>query len=174
VNPLSALLKTPNRRIATLAGTVIILDQLTKWIVSSLIEVGSERMVVPGFFKLVHWGNTGAAWSLFRGNNLLLAAIAIAALAILYFSRHHFDVRSRLSQVAFGLICGGIVGNLIDRLRVDHVVDFLYFYIQTRAGGEAGFPAFNIADSAICTGVGLVFILTLKTERKPVQPASAK
>ena len=66
------------------------------------------------------------------------------------------------------------MGNLIDRLRVEHVVDFLYFYIQTRAGGEAGFPAFDIADSAICTGVGLVFILTLKTERKPVQPASAK
>jgi signal peptidase II len=174
MSPLSGLLKTPNRRIATLAGTVIILDQLTKWIVSSFIEVGSERMVIPGFFKLVHWGNTGAAWSLFRGNNLLLAAIAIAALAILYFSRHHFDVRSRLSQLAFGLICGGIVGNLIDRLRVDHVVDFLYFYVQTRAGGEAGFPAFNIADSAICTGVGLVFVLTLKTERKPVQPASAK
>jgi signal peptidase II len=174
VNPFSFLLKTPNRRIAALAAGVMLLDQFTKWLVSRFLEVGSEKIVIPGFFKLVHWGNTGAAWSLFRGNNLLLAAIAIAALAILYFSRHHFDVRSRLSQFAFGLICGGIVGNLIDRLRVDHVVDFLYFYVQTRSGGEAGFPAFNLADSAICTGVGLVFILTLKTERKPVQPVSAK
>jgi signal peptidase II len=174
VNPLHPVLKTPNRRIAALALGIIVFDQLTKWGVTSSLEVGSEKIVVPGFFKLVHWGNTGAAWSLFRGNNLLLAAIAIAALALLYFSRHHFDVRSRLSQLAFGLICGGIVGNLIDRLRVDHVVDFLYFFVQTRSGGEAGFPAFNIADSAICTGVALVFILTLKAERKPAEPVSAK
>ena len=174
MNPLSILVKTPNRRIAVIAAFVTIVDQLTKCMVIAFLDVGSDKVVIPGFFKLVHWGNTGAAWSLFRGNNLLLAAIAIAALGILYFSRHHFDVRSGLSQLAFGLICGGIVGNLIDRLRVDHVVDFLYFYVQQRGGGEIGFPAFNVADSAICTGVALVFILTLKAERKPVQPASAK
>ena len=174
MNPFSFLLKTPNRRIATIAGLIVIVDQLTKKIVGLVLDYSSEKVVIPGFFKFVHWGNTGAAWSLFRGNNLLLAVIAIAALGVLYFSRHHFDVRSRLSQLAFGLICGGIVGNLIDRLRVGHVVDFLYFYVQQRGGGETGFPAFNIADSAICTGVGLVFFLTLKSERKPVQPVSAE
>ena len=114
----------------------------------------------------MHWGNTGAAWSLFRGNNLALAGVAIVALVVLFFSRHHFGARTVLGQVAFGLIIGGIVGNLIDRLRVGHVVDFLYFYLQQRGGGEIGFPAFNVADSAICTGVGLVFLFTWRSEHK--------
>jgi signal peptidase II len=177
MNLISFVLKTPNRRIAAIAVVVMILDQLTKAIVDRFLDYASgEKVVIPGFFKLVHWGNTGAAWSLFSNNNLLLAAIAVVALGILYFSRHHFDVRTPASQLAFGLICGGIVGNLIDRLRVGHVVDFLYFYVQQRGGAEVGFPAFNVADSAICTGVGLIFLLTLKSERKPkpVEPASAK
>src|SRR5262245_30252523 len=110
---------------------VVFVDQLTKKIVSHFLDFGSDKVVIPGFFKLVHWGNTGAAWSMFRGNNLVLALIAIVALAILYFSRHHFDVRAKLNQLAFGFICGGIVGNLIDRLHVEHVIDFLYFYVQT-------------------------------------------
>src|SRR5213075_1991065 len=105
-------------------------------------------------------------------NNLLLAVIAIAALGILYVSRHHFDVRTRASQLAFGLICGGIVGNLIDRLHEGHLIDFLYFYVQQRGGSEVGFPAFNVADSAICTGVGLIFLLTLRNERAPKQVES--
>ena len=131
---------------------------------------------MEGFFKFVHWGNTGAAWSLFRGNNYLLALVAIGALVVLYFSRHHFEARTLLGQVAFGLICGGIVGNLIDRLWFGHVIDFLYFYLLQRGGTEVGFPAFNVADSAICTGVGLVFLITWKTERgiAPAESAAGK
>ena len=102
---------------------------------------------------------------MFRGNNALLALIAVVALVALFLSRRHFDARSRLGQAAFGLICGGILGNLIDRVWAKHVIDFLYFYIQPRGGTEIGFPAFNVADSAICTGVGLVFLLTLRSER---------
>jgi signal peptidase II len=120
----------------------------------------------------VHWGNTGAAWSLFRGNNDALAVIALVALIVLFFSRHHFDSRTLAGQVAFGLIFGGIVGNLIDRVVRKHVIDFLYFYLQQRGGGEIGFPAFNVADTAICTGVALVFIITLRNERNS-KPESA-
>ena len=65
-----------------------------------------------------------------------------------------------MGQFALGLIFGGIVGNLIDRLTVKHVIDFIYFYVEQRGGKEIGFPAFNVADSAICTGVGLIFLLT--------------
>jgi signal peptidase II len=139
------------------------------------LAFGGEKIIIDGFFKFVHWGNTGAAWSLFRGNNNLLALVALAALVVLYFSRHHFDSRTLLGQIAFGLIFGGIVGNLIDRLWAGHVIDFIYFYIQ-RNGSEVGFPAFNVADSAICTGVGLVFLITWKTERtpKPVESSAPK
>jgi signal peptidase II len=172
---LHPILRTPNRRIAAIGAVVIALDQITKQIVLNVLGYAQERVVIDGFFKFVHWGNTGAAWSIFRGNNNLLALVALAALVVLYFSRHHFDSRTLLGQVAFGLIFGGIVGNLIDRVRAGHVIDFIYFYIQ-RNGNEIGFPAFNVADSAICTGVGLVFLITWKTERspKPVESSAPK
>jgi len=169
---MAALLRTPNRRIAAIALGVVALDQLTKQIVLHSLRYTSERIVIEGFFKFVLWGNTGAAWSMFRGNNALLALIAVVALVALFLSRRHFDARSRLGQAAFGLICGGILGNLIDRVWAKHVIDFLYFYIQPRGGTEIGFPAFNVADSAICTGVGLVFLLTLRSERS-VKPAES-
>jgi signal peptidase II len=66
--------------------------------------------------------------------------------------------------MALGFIFGGILGNLLDRLRVGHVIDFLRFYVIRRNGEEAGFPAFNVADSAICIGVGLLFILSFQSE----------
>lgn len=166
-------LRTPNRRIVLIALAVVALDQLTKQIVLHSLHYAKEQVVIEGFFKFVHWGNTGAAWSLFRGNNALLAMIAVIALGILFASRHHFDARSLLGQFAFGLICGGIVGNLIDRLWAKHVIDFLYFYLQQRDGTELGFPAFNVADSAICTGVGLVFLMTLRGERRAKAPVSS-
>ncbi len=177
---LNALVRTPNRRIALIALVVIAFDQLTKQIVLRLLpQIDTEKVVVEGFFKFVHWGNTGAAWSLFRGNNGFLAIVALVALVVLFFSRHHFDSRSLLSQIAFGMIFGGIVGNLIDRLAVGHVIDFIYFYIQPRGGDARGFPAFNIADSAICTGVGLIFLLTWRSEHagksgKPAEPVPTK
>ena len=72
-------------------------------------------------------------------------------------------------QIAFGLIFGGIAGNLTDRLLPGRhaVIDFIYFYLQQRGGGEIGFPAFNIADSAICTGVVLIFLVTWHNEHAP-------
>lgn len=169
-------LRTPNRRIVVIALSIIGLDQLTKTLVLRFLGYAQEKVVVDGFFKFVHWGNTGAAWSLFRGNNNLLALVALVALVVLFLSRHHFDSRTLLGQVAFGLIFGGIIGNLIDRVLRGHVIDFLYFFLQQRGGGELGFPAFNVADSAICTGVALVFLLTWKNERevRPAESSTAK
>lgn len=167
------LLRTPGRRIAALALLVLAFDQITKAFVLRDLGYATEKVVVSGFFKFVHWGNTGAAWSLFRGNNELLAIIALAALVALFLSRHHFESHTLLGQVAFGLILGGITGNLVDRIHVGHVIDFLYFYLRQRGGAEIGFPAFNVADSAICIGVGLVFLNTWRTERMQAHSPSA-
>ena len=159
--------RTPNRRIGLIALLIIGLDQLTKALVLKFLGyVPGEKVLIEGFFRIVNWGNTGAAWSLFRGNNNILALVALAALVVLFFSRHHFDSKTVLGQVAFGLIFGGIIGNLLDRIFRKQVIDFLYFYVVQRGGSELGFPAFNLADSAICTGVGLIFLLTWKSERQ--------
>jgi signal peptidase II len=166
---------TANHRIAILAGTIAIFDQLTKWIVLNTLHYGyGERVIIEGFFKFVHWGNTGAAWSMFHGNNELLAIVSLVALLALFLFRHHFESRTVLGQVSLGLIFGGIVGNLFDRLFRNHVIDFIYFYVQQRDGREAGFPAFNIADMAICTGVGLLFILSWRSESQPAAAPLAK
>jgi signal peptidase II len=169
MNLLRSLFRTPNRRIAIVALLVLVFDQLTKALILRFVAYEQDKVVIEGFFKLVHWGNTGAAWSLFRGNNWILAIVALIALFVLFFTRHHFDSRTLTGQVAFGLIIGGILGNLVDRVHVGHVIDFLYFYVQ-RGGETVGFPAFNVADSAICTGVGLVFLTTWRHERVKVSP----
>jgi signal peptidase II len=69
-----------------------------------------------------------------------------------------------LGQISLGLIFGGIAGNLFDRLHHQRVIDFLRFYLHRRSGEEIGFPAFNIADSAICVGVGLLILISWKQE----------
>jgi signal peptidase II len=164
-----SIFQKSNRRIAALALMIFALDQFTKWLVLRSLETGDEKIIVPGFFKFVHWGNTGAAWSLFSGNNYTLAFVALFALVALFLTRHHFDSHTLPGQIAFGLIFGGIAGNLTDRLLPSRhaVVDFLYFYLQPRGGNEVGFPAFNVADSAICTGVALIFLITWKNEHAP-------
>ena len=163
-----------NRRIAALALIVFALDQFTKWLVLRHLGKYDEKVVIDGFFKFVHWGNTGAAWSLFSGNNVTLAIVALLALVALFLTRHHFDSHTLPGQIAFGLIFGGIAGNLTDRLLPGRheVVDFLRFYLQQRGGDEIGFPAFNVADTAICTGVALIFLITWRNERA-TKPATS-
>ena len=166
-----SIFQKSNRHIAALALVVFAFDQFTKWIVLYMLPKGGEKIIVDGFFKFVHWGNTGAAWNIFSGNNSTLIVVMLLAFVALFLTRHHFDSHTLIGQVAFGLIFGGIAGNLADRLIRHEVVDFLRFYLQARGGGEIGFPAFNVADSAICTGVALIFLITWKNENAP-KPAA--
>jgi signal peptidase II len=149
---------------AIIAGATILFDQITKFIVLSYLSYAHEKVILPGFFKFVHWGNTGAAWSMFKYNNETLAIVSLISLLVLFIFRQHFDTRTYLGQISLGLIFGGIIGNLIDRLFRKHVIDFIYFFLQPRDGHEIGFPAFNIADTAICTGVGLLFVLSWRQD----------
>ena len=168
------VLSKSTRRIVALALIIFVLDQFTKWLVLRFTYEGEERIIIPGFFNLAHRVNTGAAWSLFAGNNALLAGIALVALVALFLARHHFHARSLTGQLALGLIFGGITGNLADRLLPGRhaVVDFLHFYLQRRGSfAPLDFPAFNVADSAICTGVALIFLINWKKENAPTPAA---
>ncbi|MDR3459275.1 MAG: signal peptidase II [Verrucomicrobiae bacterium] len=158
------------RRIFALAAAVFVLDQVTKWLVLRNIYEGDEHVIIPGFFNLAHRVNTGAAWSMFTGNNAVLAAVAITALVVLFLTRRHFNADRLIGQFAFGLIFGGIIGNLTDRLLPGRhaVVDFLHFYMQRRGSSEPlDFPAFNVADSAICTGVALILLINWRSDSVP-------
>ena len=85
-------MKTPLLRAWILGGLILFMDQWTKGLVVAHLELGEQREWVEGFFRLVYWGNTGAAWSMFRGNNYLLAGVAMVALLLLHGVRNQFDV----------------------------------------------------------------------------------
>jgi signal peptidase II len=143
------------RVLLTIALTILVSDQLTKaWIDANLPfpTYGEPHAieVIGGFFYLVHVGNTGAAWSLFTGQSVFLAALAAATLVAIVIWRRALGLHLRTSQIAFGLLCGGIAGNLIDRLVHGHVIDFVDLHF-----GSYVYPTFNVADSGICVGVVL-------------------
>lgn len=143
------------RILLAIALTIAVSDQLTKaWINTNLPfpTYGEPHAieVIDGFFYLVHVGNTGAAWSLFTGQSVLLAVLAAATLVAIVIWRRALGLYQRPSQIAFGLLCGGIAGNLIDRIVHGHVIDFVDLHF-----GSYTYPTFNVADSGICVGVAL-------------------
>lgn len=136
-----------------LSGSVLALDQLTKFAIYRALPLGTygppgHIAIIPGFFNLVHVGNTGAAWSLFSGRSTLLALLALTTLGVIIACRRSLGLRNLPVQISFGLLCGGIIGNLIDRMVHHHVIDFLDFHF-----GSYIYPTFNVADSGICVGV---------------------
>jgi len=136
---------------------ILILDQLTKYLIRSFMSLNNSLSIIPGFFNMVFVFNKGGAFGLFSSLNPLLRAaifigfslLAILALLIIYWKSSH----TWLTRLGIAFLMGGAIGNLMDRLRWGMVVDFLDFYI-----GRYHWPAFNVADMAICIGLGLVFL----------------
>lgn len=132
---------------------VVILDQTTKLLALRAFEPGEIRSVIEGFFNLTLTFNRGVAFGLFADfgdgvRHLLLALSAVGALAaVVYFFVREYG-HDLVGRSALVLILGGAIGNIIDRVRLGMVIDFLDFYL-----GEYHWPAFNVADSAICVGV---------------------
>ena len=149
-----------------IALTVFILDRVTKWLVIRHIVLEDSVPVIPGFFRLTHLENPGAAFSLFADSPSalttgLLIAVSVTALAVvallLWRRRNTFN----FTTVALALIMGGALGNLWDRLSDGKVTDFLDFYI-----GAHHWPPFNLADSAIVAGALLLMLRMLRKEKQ--------
>jgi len=132
-------------------------DQASKWVVAHALHVGEVRSLIPGFFNLTHVTNRGAAFGLFANVSsplgtillVLFSTLALAVIGVLLW-RNPAD---RLSGVSLALLFGGALGNLLDRVRVGRVVDFLDFHL-----GGYHWPAFNLADSAIVLGAAGVML----------------
>lgn len=157
-----------------IAALVVVFDALTKWMIVERIDLHESVPLVPDLFQLVHVRNTGAAFGI--GANaesalvpilLNIGAIAVFFIVVVYAFRT--AVTDRLLQVGLHLILGGAIGNLVDRFRFRYVVDFLDFYV-TLGGREHHWPAFNVADSAICVGIALLFF---DMRRKPDEATAA-
>jgi len=139
-----------------LALCVCLVDQISKWLVVAAWPVGKIIVVIPGFFNLVHVRNPGAAWGIMASHTWFLALLSLLAFVfmVIFFQRLHGG--SRLASLSLGAVIGGIVGNMIDRFWRQSVVDFLDFHL-----GGYHWPAFNVADSAICVGVTLLLLWSL-------------
>jgi signal peptidase II len=132
---------------------IVLLDQITKYLVTLRFQLSESLVLVPGFFSLTYVRNIGAAWGMLGGWNGVLVALSAVVLVLLILFRRSFLTDSLIHRLSLGLMLGGIAGNLFDRIRFQYVVDFLDFYWRNHH-----FPAFNVADSAICIGVGLYMI----------------
>lgn len=132
----------------TVALVVVVLDQTTKHIIRFFFSLGEIRPVITSFFDLTYVRNTGAVWGTLQHQNEWLVLISLAVLVLMAFFFRHFINDGGGYSAAIGCIIGGIVGNLIDRIRLGWVTDFLDFHLSGRH-----WPVFNVADSAICIGV---------------------
>lgn len=152
------------------AGLLIVLDQASKlWVVHAL-PLGGPREPLALGFHLTYIRNTGAAFGIFQDVTLLLAGLsAVVSVAILYALLRHGRSMPALQRWAFGLILAGAVGNLIDRVRLGYVIDFIDFYIP----GVIDFAIFNVADASVVIGAGLLLLaaLTDRSERQSTRDA---
>ncbi len=153
-----------------IAFAIIAADQLSKYWISSVSGLvhgyyppygGFE--IIPGFFSIVYNTNTGAAWGMFAGQRFILAALGLLAVAAIILFRHKLELEKKLMQVIFGLMTGGIIGNLVDRALFGSVTDFLDFHI-----GQYRWPTFNIADSSMVIAVGIYFVVGFFCQNKEI------
>lgn len=140
---------------------LLIIDQVSKILVVKLIDLNHSIVLIKNFFYLTYTHNTGAAFSILTGQRLFLILVAITILIILFNYLRKNKVEEILDKIAFSLIIGGSLGNLIDRIVRGYVVDF----IDTKIFGY-NFPIFNLADTFIVIGVFLLIIILSRKEDK--------
>ncbi len=141
---------------------ILAIDQLSKALVVGRLPLYDAVTVIPGLFRIFHVQNFGAVWGLFSEHggswvSWLITGIACAALVTVAWLFFRTPASCRLERTAYTLIVGGASGNIVDRLRLGYVTDFLDVFV-----GAHHWPTFNVADSAICVGVGLLAISVWK------------
>jgi len=135
------------------AALVYLLDQASKALVVANLRVGDQQQIVGDLVQLWHAQNAGAAFSLFQGGQILFLVVTALALGMIVYFHRSFRGQSRWLQLVLGVILGGTLGNLTDRVRLGYVTDFV-----SVGFGDTRFPTFNVADSAIVLGIGVLVI----------------
>ena len=148
------------------AVAILVLDQVTKALVVGAIPLGGTVPVIGDLLILWHVRNAGAAFSLFQGGTLLFLVVTIVALGMIVYFHRAFAGRSLWLQALLGLILGGTVGNFVDRLRLGYVTDFV-----SVGFGSTRFPTFNVADSSIVVGIGILVLVLMLLDRQEAQAA---
>jgi signal peptidase II len=146
---------------------ILFSDQWTKYVVQQRLALYQRVEVIQGFFDLIHVRNPGGAFGIFGGEkgglgSLLFVVVSLVAIGSILFLFVKTREDEKTLSLSFSLVLSGALGNLVDRLRFGEVVDFLDFYLHSYH-----WPAFNVADSAICIGIGLMaFDLFIRDRKK--------
>ncbi|MGE7185128.1 signal peptidase II [Peribacillus sp. NPDC006672] len=144
-----------------IALLVIAFDQLTKWMIVQKMEYGESIEIIENLLYITSHRNRGAAWGILQGQMWFFYIITIAVIIGLVYYIQKMAKESRLLGVALALMLGGAIGNFIDRVARQGVVDFVHTYIFSYS-----FPVFNVADAALSIGVGLLVIHMFLEEKK--------
>ncbi|HLT54778.1 MAG TPA: signal peptidase II [Bacillota bacterium] len=144
-----------------IATIIVLLDQWTKWLIIRRMEIGESIPVIDGFFHITSHRNQGAAWGILQGQMLFFYIVTTVVIVAIVYYLQKYGKNDKWVGISLGIILGGAIGNFIDRLFRQEVVDFLDFYIF-----NYNFPIFNVADSALTVGVILFIIATILDERK--------
>lgn len=142
------------------AGSVILLDQITKAVVRAHLPFGGSWTPLEGiapFLKIVHWENTGAAFGMFQGGGLILGILAVVVTIFIMIYFPQIPTEYVFMRIALAMQLGGALGNLIDRIRFGPVTDFI---------AVGAFPVFNVADASITVGVAILLLCLWLLERK--------
>lgn len=139
----------------------IFIDQLSKFMIINNFDVNTGKSIISSFFSIVYIRNTGAAWGFFSNGTIALAILSIVFL--IFIIKYILDLKeiNKIDTFSYGLLIGGIIGNLIDRLIRNYVVDFLSFKFFSYS-----FPVFNIADCFIVVSIILICVMYLLNSRE--------
>ena len=146
------------KKIIIISAFIFFLDQLIKLLISSFLHLNESLTIITNIFNITYLENSGAAWSILNGHLSLLIVFSVIALFIIIYYMKKFVLNKR-NIIAFGLIYGGLLGNLFDRLFHGYVIDYFDFKIFNYK-----YPVFNIADTALVIGIFLIIIAIFKGE----------
>ena len=138
----------------------IVIDQIIKIIIDINLEIADSINIINNFFRITYLQNTGAAWSILSGNIIILIIITLIALSLIYLFFIKNKKLSNIEQILYGILIGGIIGNLIDRVRVGYVIDYLDFNFLSYH-----YPVFNFADMCIVISIILIVLISLKEDK---------
>lgn len=143
-----------------IAFIFLMLDVISKIIISNVLVLGETKEIITNFFYLTYTHNYGAAWSIFNGYTFLIIIVSVLIIiAILYYLKK-YKVNSMLLKIGYAILLGGSIGNLVDRIVHGYVIDFFDFYIL-----GYDFPIFNIADTGIVVGIIIIMLYPTKKEK---------
>ncbi len=153
--------KNKNKVVYLTSSIVLLIDQIVKLLIKTNMNLNEEISIISNFFSIQYLKNTGAAFSILENQTILLVVTSIICISVIVYYLKKEENLTPLMSISFGLILGGIFGNLIDRIINQGVIDFLSFKIF-----KYNFPVFNIADIGITIGVFLLLIIYISRDIK--------